>query len=59
MRTDRLYHHISPLLSSCQNGFRKLRSSTTNVLGLTAIVNKEFSNKMQADFSKEFDKVNH
>ena len=57
MRIDLLYHHISPLLSLCQHGFRKIRSSTTNVLGLTAIVNKGFSNKMQSDFSKAFDKV--
>lgn len=62
--TDSLSHQTSSLLSTCQHGFRKSRSTTTNILELTTIVNNGFLNKMQTDviytdFSKAFDKVNH
>lgn len=62
--TDCLCHQISSILSPCQHGFRKLRSTATNILELTTIVNEGFVNNKQTDviytdFSKAFDKVNH
>lgn len=62
--TDMLSHQVSSLLSCCQHGFRKSRSTITNILELTTVVNEGFRNRMQTDtiytdFSKAFDKVNH
>lgn len=64
MLTDNLSHHVSCLLSSCQHGFRKSRSTITNILQLTTTVNEGFVRGLQTDviytdFSKAFDKVNH
>lgn len=62
--SDSLSHQITSLLSPCQHGFCKSRSTTTNILELTTIVNDGFLKSMQTDviytdFSKAFDKVNH
>lgn len=62
--TDSISHQISTLLSPCQHGFRKSRSTITNVLEFTTKISDGFMNKMQTDaiytdFSKAFDKVNH
>lgn len=62
--TDSLTHQVSCILSPCQHGFRKSRSTTTNILELTTTVIEGFVNGMQTDtiytdFSKAFDKVNH
>lgn len=64
MITDTLKHEVSSLLSPCQHGFRKSRSTITNILELTTIVNEGIRNRKQTDviytdFSKAFDKVNH
>lgn len=62
--SDSLSHQIVSLLSPCQHGFCKSRSTTTNILELTTIVNYGFLKGVQTDvvytdFSKAFDKVNH
>lgn len=62
--TEMLSHQVSSLLSPKQHGFRKSRSTITNLLELTSIVNDGFIKKKQTDavytdFSKAFDKVNH
>ena len=62
--TDLVSHQVSSLLSPFQHGFRKSRSTITNVLELTTIINDGFRDRMQTDviytdFSKAFDKVNH
>lgn len=62
--TDNLSHLIAPFLSTHQHGFRKSRSTITNILELTTLVNDGFRARMQTDaiytdFSKAFDKVNH
>lgn len=62
--TDILSHQTSSLLSTRQHGFCKLRSTTTNLLEFTTLINNGFVNKLQTDviytdFSKAFDKVNH
>lgn len=61
---DSLSHHVSSILSPTQHGFRKYRSTITNLLELTTLVNEGFINMKQTDviyndFSKAFDKVNH
>lgn len=62
--TDQLCHKISSVLSPFQHGFRKGCSTTTNLLHLTSLVNRGFTNGQHTDviytdFSKAFDKVNH
>lgn len=62
--TGMLTHQVSSLLSPFQHGFRKSRSTITNVLELTTCVNDGFKDRLQTDvvytdFSKAFDKVNH
>jgi len=54
----------SSLISPCQHGFIKRRSTTTNLLELTSFVLDGFNKKLQThviytDFSKAFDCVNH
>lgn len=61
---DCLTHQVSTLLSPLQHGFRKGFSTMTNILHLTTLVNRAFTNGQHTDviytdFSKAFDKVNH
>ncbi|XP_075167903.1 uncharacterized protein LOC142240069 [Haematobia irritans] len=62
--TNSITHQISSLLSTSQHGFRRKRSTITNLLEFTCLVNDAFRNRLQTDtiytdFSKAFDKVNH
>ncbi|XP_075157713.1 uncharacterized protein LOC142230979 [Haematobia irritans] len=62
--TSSISHQISSLLSANQHGFRKKRSTITNLLEFTCLVNDAFRDRFQTDtiytdFSKAFDKVNH
>jgi len=62
--TSHLQHLCSSLISQCQHGFVKRRSTTTNLFELSSIVINGFKKKMQTDviytdFSKAFDSVNH
>lgn len=61
---ETLCHQISSLLSPSQHGFRKGRSTSTNLLELTTKINNSFTigkstNVIYTDFSKAFDRVNH
>jgi len=52
------------VLSPCQHGFVKRRSTTTNLLELSSIVINGFKKKMKTDliytdFCKSFDSLNH
>jgi len=62
--TSQLQHLCSSLISPCQHGFVKRRSTTTNLLELTSFVTDGFNKKWQTDviykdFSKAIDSVNH
>ncbi|XP_075162973.1 uncharacterized protein LOC142235596 [Haematobia irritans] len=62
--TSSISHQISSLLSANQHGFRNKRSTITNLLEFTCLVNDAFRDRFQTDtiytdFSKAFDKVNH
>lgn len=62
--TEQLNHSLRSLISSCQHGFFKGRSTSTNLLEFTTSINTGFSNGHQSDavfmdFSKAFDSVNH
>jgi len=62
--TSQLQHLCSSLISPCQHGFVKRRSTTTNLLEFTSFVLDGFNKKLQTDviytdFSKAFDSVNH
>jgi len=62
--TSHLPHLCSALISPCQHGFVKRRSTTTNLLELTSFIIDGFNKKFQTtviytDFSKAFDSVNH
>jgi len=62
--TSHLQHFCSSLISPCQHGFVKRRSTTTNLLELTSFVIDGFNKKFKTDiiytdFSKAFDSVNH
>jgi len=54
--TSQLQHLRSFLISPCQHGFVKRRSTTTNLLELTSFV---LDDVIYTDFSKAFDSVNH
>jgi len=59
-----MHNLCSSLISPCQHGFVKGRSTTTNLLELTSFVIDGFNKKWQTDviytdFSKAFDSVNH
>jgi len=59
-----LQHLCKSIISPTQHGFIKGRSTTTNLLEFTSLVNDAFSEKKQTDviytdFSKAFDSVNH
>ena len=59
-----LQHLCKSIISPSQHGFVKGRSTTTNLLEFTSLVNDAFSEKKQTDviytdFSKAFDSVNH
>jgi len=62
--TPHLQHCCGSLISSCQHGFIKRRSTTTNLLEFTSFVISGFRKNRQTDvvytdFSKAFDSVNH
>nr|AMS38367.1 hypothetical protein [Bactrocera tryoni] len=62
--TDDITFRISPLISCSQHGFRKGKSTITNLLEFVSHVSTGFrENKntdvIYTDFSKAFDKVNH
>jgi len=62
--TPHLHHLCRSIISPCQHGFMKRRSTTTNLLELTSFVIQGFKNNLQTDviytdFSKAFDSVNH
>lgn len=62
--TPHLQHLCRSIISPCQHGFMKRRSTTTNLLELTSFVIQGFKNNLQTDviytdFSKAFDSVNH
>uniref|UniRef100_A0A1I8PFX6 Uncharacterized protein n=1 Tax=Stomoxys calcitrans TaxID=35570 RepID=A0A1I8PFX6_STOCA len=62
--TKSISHQASSVLSSCQHGFRISRSTITNLLEFTCLVNDAFrgngqSDTVYSDFSKAFEKVNH
>jgi len=62
--TSHLQHLCSSLISPCQHGFVKQRSTTTNLLELTSFVIDGFNKKLQTDviytdFSKAFVSVSH
>lgn len=62
--TEILSFQVSSVFCKFQHGFRKHRSTVTNLLELTTIVNEGFRRRYQTDciytdFSKAFDKVNH
>ncbi|XP_075167479.1 uncharacterized protein LOC142239572 [Haematobia irritans] len=64
MVTEFITHQVSSALNECQHGFRKSRSTITNILELTTLVNDGFrmgkqTDVIYTDFSKAFDKVNH
>lgn len=60
----RILHYIKSIISPCQHGFMKGRSTITNLLEFACHVHKGFVNKQQTDviytdFSKAFDTVVH
>ena len=62
--TDIVSHHVSSILVPCQHGFRKGRSTVTNLVQFTTGIIDGFISGCQTDaiytdFSKAFDKVNH
>lgn len=62
--TNRLLHYASSLISPCQHGFIKGRSTTTNLMEFASYIFTAFREKRQVDviytdFSKAFDKVVH
>jgi len=62
--TPHLQHSCRSLISSCQHGFIKRRSTTTNLLEFTSFVIGGFRKNRQTDvvytdFSKAFDSVSH
>lgn len=62
--TDIISHHVSSILVPCQHGFRKGRSTATNLVQFTSGIIRGFVSGLQTDaiytdFSKAFDKVNH
>jgi hypothetical protein len=62
--TPHLQHFCRSIISPCQHGFIKRRSTTTNLLELTSFVVQGFQQNLQTDviytdFSKAFDSVNH
>jgi len=62
--TPHLQHSCRSLISSCQHGFLKRRSTTTNLLEFTSFVISGFRKNSQTDvvytdFSKALDSVNH
>jgi len=62
--TPHLQHLCRSIISPCQHGFMKRRSTTTSLLELTSFVIQGFKNNLQTDdiytkFSKEFDSVDH
>ncbi|XP_075163042.1 uncharacterized protein LOC142235666 [Haematobia irritans] len=53
-----------PILSNCQHGFRKSRSTVINLMEFTSFINDGFKERKKTDvvytnFSKAFDKANH
>jgi len=59
-----IYNHCWQFLVDQQHGFRPTRSTVTNLLTFTKVVNKSLDNNIQldviyTDFEKAFDKVNH
>jgi len=62
--TPLFQHSCRSLISYCQHGFIKRRSTTTNLLEFTSFVTRGFRKNCQTDviytdFSKAFDSVNH
>jgi len=62
--TPHLQHLCRSIISPCQHGFMKRRSTSTNLFELTSFVIPGFKNNLQTDiiytdFSKAFDSVNH
>jgi len=62
--TSHLHRLCSSLISPCQHGFVKRRSTTTYLLELTSFVIDGFNKKIHTDviytdFCKAFDSVNH
>jgi len=62
--TPHLQHSCRSLISFCQHGFIKRRSTTTNLLEFTSFVIGGFRKNRQTDviytdFSKAFDSVSH
>lgn len=61
---DVLYSHLIPFISTCQHGFIKNRSTTSNLLEYKHFICSSFAKCTQVDsvytdFAKAFDKVNH
>jgi len=59
-----LQHSCRSLISSCENGFLKRRSTTTNLLEFTSFVISDFRKNRQTgvaytDFNKAFDSVSN
>lgn len=62
--TDSICHQTASIISPYQHGFRKGLSTVTNLLELTTLINRGFTENKQTDvvytdFSKAFDKVSH
>lgn len=60
----KIVHSLSSVVSPCQHGFFKGKSTVTNLLEFTSHVFSNFSCKLQTDaiymdFSKAFDRVDH
>jgi len=62
--TCQLQHHCRSIISPCQHGFTRCRSTSTNLLEFTSLITRGFLTHHQTDviytdFSKAFDSVNH
>jgi len=62
--TCQLQHHCRSIISPCQHGFTRCRSTSTNLLESTSLITTGFLTHHQTDviytdFSKAFDSVNH
>jgi len=62
--TCQLQHHCRSIISHCQHGITRCRSTSTNLLEFTSLITRGFLTHYQTDviytdFSKAFDSVSH
>lgn len=61
--TTLLYEHLGDIISSSQHGFRKGKSTTTNLIELTQFLHENIKSSqidvIYFDFSKAFDQIRH